>query len=316
MRKLSLFVLAVSAFLHSSDGFALEKIKYGTSIKDSPVYYLPILAAEEKGIWKQNGLEGEWVPFKGGALQHRAYAAGAVKIGSTIAAASLQSASRGVPLTIVAGIQADEDYRAWVRTDSRFKRAEDLADAKFGTSRFGGSGHAYIRIIAKSLGAERTIKVVATGGVPEALASFQRGTVDVLVLTPHQLINLQLAGIAKPLLRVNDYLPKPWAGYVIDAQRDFARNAPETARKIIKSVLQANGFVMTNREWAINTLIKMGNYPAEAARLVYESLSLSTDGKIGKEEILNVRMFLLDYGIIRKEEAPSIDEVFTDRFIS
>lgn len=60
---------------------AAEKIKFSTPLKTVPHYALPMLAAEEKGIWKQEGLEGEWIPFCSGGSAHRAFAAGAIQIG-------------------------------------------------------------------------------------------------------------------------------------------------------------------------------------------------------------------------------------------
>lgn len=59
-----LLVLLVVFALLPREGKAVEKLDLGTSIKFTPAYYLPILAAEDKGFFKEQGLEVEWVPFQ------------------------------------------------------------------------------------------------------------------------------------------------------------------------------------------------------------------------------------------------------------
>lgn len=60
----------------SSSASAAGKIKFATSIKLAPTFYLPVLAAEEKGFWKENGPEAELVKFKGGAKLYQGIVAG------------------------------------------------------------------------------------------------------------------------------------------------------------------------------------------------------------------------------------------------
>jgi len=47
--------------------WAADKLRFATTVKTHPILVMPVLAAEEKGFWKQNGLEAEWVPFEGDA---------------------------------------------------------------------------------------------------------------------------------------------------------------------------------------------------------------------------------------------------------
>src|SRR3972149_1156428 len=94
------FILAL-LFPHISPG--VEKLKFGTSIRTYPPYYLPVMAAEEKGFWKENGLEVEWTPFRGGGPFMQALAAGALKIGYTAAATAFQAGAGGVAVVIPSG---------------------------------------------------------------------------------------------------------------------------------------------------------------------------------------------------------------------
>lgn len=72
---------------------AAEQLKFATGVKGSANYYLPLMAAEEKGFWKENSLQVEWVPFRGGGSMFRSVAAGAVKIGFTGTPSVVQATS-------------------------------------------------------------------------------------------------------------------------------------------------------------------------------------------------------------------------------
>jgi len=56
-------------------GHAVEKLNFGTATKTSPHYALPMVAAEEKGFWKEQGLEVEGIPFSSAGAMFRAIAA-------------------------------------------------------------------------------------------------------------------------------------------------------------------------------------------------------------------------------------------------
>ena len=64
MTKKSFFLvtalLSQLGLLMGPGALAAEKMRFGTSVKGNPFYELPAIAAEEQGLWKQNGLEVTW----------------------------------------------------------------------------------------------------------------------------------------------------------------------------------------------------------------------------------------------------------------
>ncbi len=234
MRKtfvLGLIVLALS----TSNLFAQEKVVYGTAIKLSAVYYLPVLAAQEQGIFKKNGLEVEWVPTQSGPDLQRDIASGAIQIGSSTGATDIPAIAHGVPSIIVANLQPDDGFQVWVRTDSRFQKPEDMKGAKIGVSRLGGAEHAYGRLVAKGLHiADSDIQFVSTGGVNASVAVLTTGGIDGVVLSPHQMVNLYLQGKVRPLVPVSRFETQPWLSYTIVANRDFVQKEPGTVKKVIE----------------------------------------------------------------------------------
>src|SRR3972149_2433673 len=117
MSRLLLFLLIV-LFLALPTGplsaQLVEKVKIG-NIRDDVLRALPILAALDKGFWKGQGVDVEYVPFRGATEIHQGVAAGAVDTGVAGAASVMLVQARGVPEIIVADLQAPEDFFVWVR---------------------------------------------------------------------------------------------------------------------------------------------------------------------------------------------------------
>src|ERR1700749_509385 len=112
MKKTMLWGVAALA-LSAQSASALDKISYGTAVKLSPVYYLPVLAGQEQGIFKKNGLDVEWVPSNRGPDFHRALGAGAVQIRWSNGATDIPPIGRGARTVIVANLQTADNFGIW-----------------------------------------------------------------------------------------------------------------------------------------------------------------------------------------------------------
>src|SRR3990172_7385604 len=155
----------------ASPGLALDKVKLGTSVKVFPIFYLPPLTAEERGFWKANGREVEWVPFIGGAPHTQAIAAGAISIGLTSADLPLMAADRGLPVIMVAELVPSLPFLMWVRANSPYRHPKDLRGARIAVTTLGAAApHTFARIIMKAHGMEKEVRFVGAGGVPNQMA--------------------------------------------------------------------------------------------------------------------------------------------------
>lgn len=320
MRAKRLFVKAVTfslAFfaLTSVKAWAADKLNFGTPIKGSALYDLPSTAAEEKGFWKQNGLEVQWVPFEAGAALHRAVAAGSVNIGMTGPLSIIQAVGAGVPEVIVADMQAREDMYFWVRSDSKIKSPKDLKGARVGVSRFGGVAHAYGRMVAKLLGLEKDIKFVAIGGRAQQIAALKTGIDDAEIFSLIAFAPLKVSGEVREVVVVRDYLPKEWTDVAVFARRDLAEKSPELVRRAVKAIVQAGDYVVKNPDWAKEKMRTALGHPPEVARLVYSELQYGKDGKISRAGLENIVNFLIEYGIVPKDKMPPLDKLYTTAFI-
>lgn len=316
MRRSFLFGLILAA-LTLGGAHAQEKITYGTAIKFSPIYYLPVLAAQEQGYFKKNGLDVTWAPSQSGPDMQRDIATGTVQIGSSNAGTDIPAIAKGVPAVIVANLQPTDDFAVWVPANSRFQKPADLKGAKIGVSRLAGAEHAYGRLVAKSLGLQNDIQFVSTGGVQESVAVLTTGGIDGVVLSPNQMIDLLLQGRVRQLVALATYQKQPWLSYTIVANKAFIAKEPETVKRILASIWAANGFIMSpeGKPWTLAKLKEVSNYSDAAAERLYSLLNLSRDGKFQKQAVQNVLDFMVEYELLKPSDVTSVDNLFTDQFV-
>ena len=295
---------------------ALDKISYGTAVKLSPVYYLPVLAGQDHGIFKKNGLDVEWVPANSGPDFHRALAAGAVQIGSSNSATDIPAIGRGAPSVIVADLQTADNFGIWVSTKGHINTIQDLKGAKIGVSRLSGAEDSYGKLVASKAHIEG-MQYTASGGVQESMALLLTGGIDGVVLTPHQMIDLKLQGKVKEVAEVEKYKPQPWVSYTIVAAKDFVAKQPDVAKRVIHSILEANAYITSpaGKPWALAKMKEISHYSDAAAPAVYDETALSKDGKIDRAAVKNVVDFMVQYNLIKASDVQNVDTLFTDKFV-
>jgi NitT/TauT family transport system substrate-binding protein len=308
----ALFGLALICPAH-----AQEKIKIGSSVQDSPFYYLPIAAGQEQGIFKKHGLDVEWVPSNSGSDLERAYAASAIKIGLSSAGADIVGITRGIPISIIATLQPDDDFTVWASSKGRIKKPEDLKGAKIGVARFGGLEHSYAQLAASKLGIEKDVQYVSTGGINESLAALIAGSIDAVVLPASNLVKLQLEGKVREVVPISKFVPQPSITFSISARKDFIASQPETAKKVVDSILEANRFIMSEKgkPWAVKKIEDTQHLTKEGAELTYKTMNFSKDGKLQPAALDNVVKFLVDFKILKTDKPPTAAQIMDDRYV-
>lgn len=315
IRRLLFFVFLTASFIGlGSSIFALEKVKLGSSVKVVPHYYLPPLAAEEKGFWQQNGLEVEWIPFTNAPAQMRAMAAGELNIGESGIDGPPTAAARGLPVIIVSELASTPAPGIWVIADSPYRHVRDLEGARVGVSALGGYLHTLARIIVSAHGVEKKVRFVGSGGIRESQAALRAGALDAVVTNLTVVAPLKLEGKVREVASVGDYLPKPWVDQVVFARKDFARGKPDVLRKTLKAMLQSFAFIRENPRWAVDKMKSFTGLSEEAAKLIYEALHFSVTGKLDRNAMENVRTTFIKYGILT-EKAPAVDDLFTTDYL-
>lgn len=319
MKKIALVAfVSLLALTLTSYASALEKLKFGTSVKLYHGYYLPIFSAQEHGFFKENGLEVEYVPFKGGAALNAAMAARHINVAMSMAPSVLLGAAGGLPLVMVGEVIARNDFYLWVRTDSRFRTVKDLKGASLGVHMLRTTSHAYGLMVVKAEGLEKDVRFVGTGGLVETAAALKAKAVDVAAGYPlSTFTKLAAAGEVRPIVNIYDYLPKEWLDFVIYAHGDFIKASPETVRRTVRGTVQGIDFMRKNPRWAIEKIKSEEGLSEKEAMMLWEregTAIFTRDGKIGRKAVENIRQFMVEYDLVAKEKLPPVDNLFSAAF--
>ncbi|MEE8449866.1 MAG: ABC transporter substrate-binding protein [Thermodesulfobacteriota bacterium] len=316
-RFLSALVLIILGGMLHYQLASAQKVRIAPCVKSNPSYNLPFFAAEERDLWKKNGIEAEWIAIKGGSAMARAFASRALDMGICGPLGGIRAISRGVPMLIIADFQSPQDVYVWVLTGSPIKKPMDLKGTKIGQTRLGGTFHAYGIWVAKALGLEKDIKFVGAGGSVAMQAGLQSGIYDAIVSSFYSsAAPLKFSGRGRPVLRVQDYLPKEWMNLAVFSRRDFADKKPDQVRGALKGLFEAAAFVMKNADWSVQIFKKHFGYPEKGARQVHrDTLRYGRRPTITRKAVENARNFLIEAGLIPKKKAPPLDKLYTTRFV-
>lgn len=315
-RRFAIRALATASFVLVLGGSGLEaaeKLKYGTPLRLHPAHYLLILAGQEKGFFKDYGLEVEWVPFRGTAEQWRAFAAGSVIVGTGTAVGAVQALGRGLPGVVVAHYQNKDAWYIYVASASALKEPKDLKGKKIGISAIGGTDYGYTMLALKALGLDKDIRLVGVGGIPESIAALKAGAIDATMRSVYTFVPLIEKGEAREVLNINQFLPKEWVVHTLFVHKDLVKDKAETVRRLARAVVTASLFLKENPGWAMQKVKEVQGVAEAGAKLVMENLEF-TDGRIEKKGLENVRNFLIEFGLIEKEKAPLLEKMYTAEF--
>src|SRR5712664_506674 len=143
----------------------LTPIKIGAVVLGDFGVVTPTTVGIQKGFFKQNGLEAEMIPFKGGPDLLKGVLAGAADIGLTGATDALVLQERDTTILAVATILEKNHFPLTV--SSQIKRIEDLKGGTIGVTVVGSTTWVFARMLAKKMGwdPEKDVKIVGVGGI-------------------------------------------------------------------------------------------------------------------------------------------------------
>lgn len=312
VRKMFFFTLAL--FL-AGTALAADKVRFAIHFKLNPHYVLPVLAALEKGFWKDQALEVSYLPFDASTDMDKGVAAREVDVGMQSLPELIRAASAGILEVVVADPDIATAFNFWVRTESPLKQPKDVKGAKIGVTRFGATSHVMAQAVVKALGIEeKEVKFISMGGGAPHVAGLRAGAIDVATLSSFAMGSLLARGEVRELVRMEDYLPKGVAGQVLFARKEFLERNPAVVKKVIKGFLQGAEFVMKNPEWSIEKMKGEFRYSPEVARLAFPWVKYDTKGKVEEARVKNTVDFIIEYGILAKEKIPPLDSLYRKGF--
>jgi NitT/TauT family transport system substrate-binding protein len=193
----------------------------------------PIFIAQQKGWFKEAGLDLSLMDFQAAAQVPLAVVSGDADFGVTAFTAGFfnlaakgglkviaaQSAERpGYQLNVIAVTNA-----AW---DAGVRSVKDLAGKRVAVTTVGSSVHYSLEIVARKHGVDtKTLTIVALQSIPNMVAAFKGGQVDAAVFPITTFRQVEADGSGKPIAYVGDEVR--WQlGAVFTSPRTIAGRRP------------------------------------------------------------------------------------------
>jgi NitT/TauT family transport system substrate-binding protein len=194
---------------------AQERITLGLTTRNGSTS-LPYVVAEEKGLFKAEGLNALVV-----IMQNQVVVNGVlsrhVDYGGTFSN-FVGAAMSGAPARIVMSVMDGADH--FLVTSPNIKRVEDLKGKTFGISSFGGTPHSEAVAILRKYGLnpEKDVTFLQVGGSSARYLSLESGTIQAAMIVPPFNHLAKKRGFNQ-LLGFNDIMSMPVGGLAVHTQK-------------------------------------------------------------------------------------------------
>jgi len=236
---------------------AQELVKFrGVTAQGGPTAQMfPIFMAQEKGFYKEEGLDVTLNYSKGSSDAARQLAAGNVDWGIFSSAATMQTVQRGFPLTAIMQVYYPDTFDIVVPADSPVKTMADMKGKIVGVSDLAGGEVPMVRasIVESKLKEGADVRLVIAGeGDPTTVRSLNEGRVQAYAGAKRDLLLLPAQGIA-----TRSITPEVIAGFPGDAllvRTETFDKDQETLVKFVRATLKGWAWGMANSDAAFNLL--------------------------------------------------------------
>jgi NitT/TauT family transport system substrate-binding protein len=280
---------------------AQTAVKVGTAVLGDYALAGPFVVASDKGFFRTENLNVEFVPFRGGPNLVKAVIAGEILLGAAGATDILVFREAGMPLKMVATQTEGNHFTFNVAPD--LQSVAELKGKAIGCTSIGSTTWVFARMFAKAQGwdPDKDVKVVGLGGLDAQIAALSRKEIAAYVWGDGGAV-MQLTGKSRVLTRLDSVTPK-WISQIQYVSEDSIKRNADAIRKVMKAVFSAAKF--------------MHDQPAESAEIVAKKLGWTPDavlaahkisgplfslnGQVSLEALGSMQEVLLEHGVIKKK---------------
>src|SRR5437016_13534602 len=160
---------------------AQTNVKLGTAVLGDYALAGPFIVALDKGYFRAEGLNAEFVPFRGGPDLVKAVIAGDVLLGAAGSTDIFVAREAGQPLKMVATHTEGNHFTLNVAPE--IQAPIELKGKTIGVTRVGATTWVFARMFAKAQGwdPDHDIKIAGLGGLDAQLAALARKEIHAFV---------------------------------------------------------------------------------------------------------------------------------------
>jgi NitT/TauT family transport system substrate-binding protein len=244
---------AVAAWPGTSAAQALERKKVTIAVGGKNLlYYLPLTVAEQKGFFKEEGLDVEVVDFAGGAKALQAVVGGSADVVSGAFEHNVNMQAKGQPMRafVLQGRAPQIVLAVNTKTMPNFKSVADLKGKKIGVSAPGSSTNIMANyVLAKSGLKPSDVSYVGVGVSQGAVAALRSGQIDAIsnldpVITILARSNdIKIISDTRDVAEADKVFGGPMPAATLYAPVSFIDKNPNTVQALTNAMVRANKWI-------------------------------------------------------------------------
>ncbi len=229
----------------------------------------PLWIAQDRGIFKKNGLEVELIFIEGGSRVVQAMVAGDTPLAHAGATPIVTENLRGADLAMIGATVNKILFQFF--TTREVSRPGELKGKRVGISRFGSGSDFALRAALRELGLEpnKDVAILQLGTTPVRMAALEAGSIQGTVLLPPETLMAKKKGYR--LLVDLAATQFEFLNMGVATSRAFAKSQPQTLRSFIKSYVEGIYFFKTQAAQSMKILSRYTRTEdQEILREIYE----------------------------------------------
>ncbi len=318
MRKLATAMagIAAAALLTSGSAFAQSnELTVGMPTSPPNVVHMPVLVAQDLGIFKKNGVTVKTVALDGGVKVFRAMLSGDIDVAQAPGTVTSIGISKGSKVKGILGTLYKFEASMVVRDN--VKTMADLKGKRIGIQQPGG----FADILSKNVLRAAHVSPkdvhfvsIATEDVPALVAD----QVDTAILHVEQeMLAKEKVPSLHAIARMWELSPKQMYTYYA-VKDETIKNKPAALQAFVKSVIEATRIMYTDKAKVLPIMVKHTGYPEKIISQTYDFLVKSCiwDANTGLDPArVNFTAKLMEkVGNIEKGKAPTYDQIVDKEF--
>jgi NitT/TauT family transport system substrate-binding protein len=232
---------------------ALEKKKVTIAVGGKNLlYYLPLTVAEQKGFFKDEGLDVEIVDFAGGARALQAVVGGSADVVSGAFEHNINMQAKGQPMKafVLQGRAPQIVLAVSTKTMPNFTSVADLKGKKIGVTAPGSSTNIMANfVLAKSGLKPADVSYVGVGASQGAVAALRSGQIDAISnLDPVMTIlarnnDIKIISDTRDVAEADKVFGGPMPAATLYAPVAFIEKNPNTVQALTNAIVRANKWI-------------------------------------------------------------------------
>ena len=254
-RLLLWFAAAMLVSIPGTPTFAQNKITIGVAAMSPRT--IPLLIAQEQGLFAKQGIETRIVLIKGAPTLVASLISGDIEVGYTGGTAVLGAASQGLYLRILSSISSKLTHT--LVASPGLKSAEQLRGKRFGIQSIGGSTwmHTILGLEHVGLDVKRdNISLLVIGDSVLIGQSLEAGRIDAAVLDGALVRRLK----GKGFTLIADMTPAniPMLNQAIVVSQEFSQKRADVAEKILMALVESLAYTLSpqNKSVVVKTMMR------------------------------------------------------------